>query len=59
MRKKLAILLMATASFLSLAACGGRTYYVSPPPTPGTYWVPGHWVTGPYGGQQWVPGHWR
>lgn len=23
------------------------------------YWVPSHWVTGPYGGQQWVPGHWR
>lgn len=59
MKKKLAILFMTAVTFLSLAACGGRTYYVSPPPAPGAYWVPGHWVTGPYGRQQWVAGHWR
>jgi|HubBroStandDraft_4_1064222.scaffolds.fasta_scaffold459753_2 hypothetical protein len=59
MRKKLAILAMTAAAFLSLAACGGRTYYVTPAPAPGAYWVPGHYTTGPYGGQQWVPGHWR
>jgi len=59
MRKKLVILWVTAATFLSLAACGGRTYYVSPPRTPGAYWVPGHWETGPYGHRHWVPGHYR
>ena len=57
MKKKLAILLMTAATFLPLAACGGRAYYVRP--VPGAYWVPGHWETGPYGGHHWVPGHYR
>jgi hypothetical protein len=59
MKKKMALVLLAAASFFSLAACGGRPYYVNTPPGPGAYWVPGHYVTGPYGGEHWVPGHWQ
>jgi hypothetical protein len=59
MKKKLAMFLLTAATFLSLAACGGRTYYVAPPPAPGAYWVPGHYQAGPYGGEHWVPGHYQ
>lgn len=59
MKKNLGILLMTATAFLSLSACAERAYYVSGPPAPHAYWVPGHWVTGAYGGQYWVPGHWR
>ena len=57
MRKKLALVLMAVA-LGSLTGCAGRAYYVSGPPSPHAYWVPGHWEGGPYG-QHWIPGHWR
>jgi len=57
MKKKLAILLVTTAAFMSLSACARRAY-VAGPPAPGAYWVRGHYVSGPYG-QRWVPGHWR
>jgi hypothetical protein len=58
MKKKIGILLLSASALLSLAACGTRTYYVSPP-APGSYWVPGHYDTGPYGGQHWIPGHYQ
>jgi len=58
MKKKLAILLATAAMLVSLGACA-RPYYAGPPPAPGAYWVPGHYVTGPYGGQHWVPGHYQ
>jgi len=59
MKRKLGLLLLTATMLISLAACGGRTYYVSPPPAPGAHWVPGHYDYGPYGGRHWVPGHWR
>ena len=59
MKKKLAMLLMTAAALVSLSACSGRAYYVSGPPYPHAYWVPGHYETGPYGGHHYVPGHWR
>jgi hypothetical protein len=58
MKKKISMLLLV-AGLAALTGCAGRAYYVSGPPAPHAYWVPGHYEVGPYGGQHWVAGHWR